>query len=79
MFLLDECEFSQSAYEVNEGDAVEVTLTFTKEISENITIPLMYNYGLYVTSMLTLITMYHEKHNYMYMYFCIGAVNLSHF
>ena len=48
---LDKCEFSQDVYEVDEGHERIVNLTFTKELSEDIMIPLMYQTNDHITSM----------------------------
>ena len=48
---LDKCEFNQDVYEVDEGHERIVNLTFTKELTEDIMIPLMYQTNDHITSM----------------------------
>ena len=41
-FLLDTCEFSSETYEVDEGGEVELSLTLTKKLSDDVNIDLEY-------------------------------------
>ena len=43
--LLDMCRFNQSSYEVEEGDEVDLFLSFTRALSADMDIRMEYNYS----------------------------------
>ena len=42
ILLLDECDFDQQSYEIEEGDEMRIGLTFTKALPEDVQIDLVY-------------------------------------